>query len=146
MVGGPGAGKSFIARRELAGVAIVDCDAIKAEYPEYNPERPQDVHEKSSQEATRRVFAAISRSESVVFDSTGTNPDKLAMFASAARSAGFRVEALFVVCDLSVAMARAAARARKVPMEIVREKHAAVSDAWLVVRAFVDSARMIENN
>lgn len=145
-VGGSGSGKSFIARREFPGVEIVDCDAIKAEFPEYNPARPQDVHEKSSEEATRRVLNALSRSQSVVFDSTGTNVEKLAMFASAARASGYTVNALFVTCSLETAIARAEKRTRKVPMDMLREKHASVAGAWLVVRAFVDSARVIENN
>ncbi len=145
-VGGPAAGKSTIAKRVFVGTPIVDSDEIKKEYADYDPARPQDVHVRSSEEATRRLMGYLSRGESVVFDSTGTNPDKIAMFASVARASGMRVEALFVTCNLETALLRAEKRERKVPLSIVREKHSQVASAFLIIKSFVDSYSVIENN
>lgn len=145
-VGGPGSGKSYVAKQLFPSLPIVDSDEIKKEYADYNPALPQLVHERSSQEATRRVLSFLSRGESVVFDGTGTNPEKLAGFISVARQVGMRVRALFVTCDVATAKARAEKRERKVPMAIVEEKHAAVAGAWLVVRAMADVAQVVDNS
>jgi len=145
MCGGSGAGKSTIRRERFADVPVVDCDLIKREHPEYDAKAPAGVHDWSSEQATRRVLGFLSRSESVVFDSTGTNLDKLLMLVNVAHAVGMNVHAVLVTCTVDTAIARDKARERNVGEAIVREKHRAVSLAWPVVRSLADSSEVIDN-
>lgn len=145
MVGGPGAGKSTVRATRYATLAVVDCDAIKAEHPDYNPANPVTTHEWSSVQASRRLYAALASGTSVVFDSTGTNVDKLARMARSAQDAGFQVEVCYVRCPLAVALTRNASRDRVVPEYVVREKHAAAADAAARLSEIADRYVVIEN-
>lgn len=146
MVGGSGSGKSTVRAERFATIPVVDCDEIKAEHPDYDPKNPAGVHDWSSREATRRLMGYVSRGESVVFDSTGTNLDKLAQFAGIARSAGMQVVAVYVTCDVETAIQRDAARPRTVGAAMVRERHAAVATAWPVLRTMVDKFELVVND
>lgn len=145
MVGGSGSGKSTVRRERFPDVPVVDCDSIKVEHPDYDPKQPSTVHDWSSEQALRRVLAYLSRSESVVFDSTGTNLDKLLMLVNVAHSVGMNVHAVLVTCTVETAIARDAARERTVGETIVREKHRAVALAWPVLRALCDSTETVDN-
>ena len=145
MMGGAGSGKSTVRAREYATATVVDCDAIKAEHPAYDAKNPSLVHEWSSQEATRRLYGAIANGEQVVFDGTGSTADKYVQFANAAHAAGYTVTLCYVTCDIAVAMARNAKRARTVPEFVVRESHARVGLSYEIVSRYVDSVRVIQN-
>lgn len=144
-VGGPGSGKSTVIRKLYPATQLVDMDAIKATHPEYDPKNPSAVHAWSQQLAVREAFARIGRGETFVFDSTGTNVERLLTFIAAAKAAGMETVAVLVSCSLETAIARNAKRARTVPVDMLREKHAAVASAWQSVRALVDVARVVMN-
>jgi len=146
MVGGSGSGKSTVRADRFNGLPVVDCDEIKKEHAGFDPKNPALVHEWSSAEATRRLMSFVSRGESVVFDSTGSNVDKLAMFANVARSAGMVVVAVLVTCDVEEAVRRDAKRARTVGAAVVRESHARVATAWPVLRTMVDRFEMVSTD
>ena len=145
MVGGSGSGKSTVRAARFSALPVVDCDEIKNERAEFDPKNPAGVHEWSSVEATRRLMAFVSRGESVVFDSTGSNVEKLAMFANVARAAGMTVVAVLVACEVETAIRRDAQRARTVGAAVVRESHARVWQAWPVLKAMVDRFEVVEN-
>lgn len=145
MVGGSGSGKSRIRREQYSALPVVDCDEIKKEHADYDPKNPSIVHDWSSEEATRRVLGFISRGEAVVFDSTGSNLEKLGMFASIARSAGMKVAAVWVTCSVEVAIARDAQRERTVGEAVVRAAHARVAMAVPVLRGMVDRFEVVNN-
>jgi len=145
MVGGPGSGKSTVVRRLYADATVVDMDAIKATHPEYDPKNPGAVHAWSQQVAIRQAFRLISEAQSFVFDSTGTNVERLMTFIAAAHATGMKVEAVLVTCSIQTALRRNALRARTVPDELVIEKHAMVSAAWASVHALADRALVVEN-
>jgi predicted kinase len=65
MMGGPAAGKSTVRAKMFAGVVAIDSDSIKAEHPEYDESKPWALHEWSSQEASRRFYAALGTGKSV---------------------------------------------------------------------------------
>lgn len=146
MVGGPASGKSTVASKLYGELPRIDCDEIKKEHVDYDPKAPHIVHEWSSVEATRRVLANLATGKSCVFDSTGTNAEKLANFIAIAKSAGMTVEACYVTCALETAIKRNAERARTVNVDMLREKHAAVGAAWIIVKNMVDVAVVVENN
>lgn len=146
MVGGSGSGKSTVRKDRFGAVPVVDCDEIKMEHPEYDAKNPAAVHEWSSEQATRRLMSYVSRGESVVYDSTGSNVEKLAMFANIARSAGMKVTAVFVTCAVETAVTRDAKRARTVGASVVREAHARVAMAVPVLRAMVDRFEVVNTD
>jgi predicted kinase len=95
MVGGPAAGKSTIIARDYADMKAIDCDQFKPLIEGYDPKRPELVHEQSSIMCTRALFAALSGTESFVFDSTGTNAEKMVAIIKQAQSAGFTTEVVY---------------------------------------------------
>jgi predicted kinase len=143
MVGSPASGKSTIRRARFSSLPAVDCDDIKAERADYDPKNPQVNHRWSSEEASRRALAFLSTGTSFVFDGTGGNVEKLSMFAQVARSTGMTVKAVFVTCSLETSLTRNAKRERVVADAIVREKYAAVQNAWPLIRTFVDQTQVI---
>jgi predicted kinase len=145
MVGGSGCGKTRVRKERYPDLAVVDCDDIKASHPDYDPKNPSALHEWSSREALKVMLTQIGCGFSVVYDSTGTNLDKLSMFATLARAAGMKVHAVYVTCSVETALRRNRARARSVSDAVVREKHAAAAMTWPVLRTLVDSAEVLVN-
>lgn len=146
MVGGPAAGKSTVAKQMYNDIPRIDCDEIKKEHADYDPKAPHIVHEWSSIEATRRVLANLSSNTPCVFDSTGTNAEKLSMFVSMAKAAGMTVEACYVTCSIETAIKRNAQRERTVDVNMLREKHAAVGSAWIIVKNLADTTIVVDTN
>ena len=149
MMGGPAAGKTTVRKREYdlpaLNAIIVDSDAIKAEHSEYDPRDPSRVHAWSSQEATRRFYAAIGTGADVVFDGTGNSAEKYVTFIHAAQASGYETELVYVTCDLHEALRRNAARERVVAEDVVRERHATVATSFEIVSGYVDRVRVVRN-
>lgn len=145
MVGGPGSGKSYVRSQLFADLPVVDCDSVKASHPDYDPKNPAALHAWSAAEAMRALLGYLSRGESVVYDGTGTNLERLATLVSVAHAAGMSVQAVLVTCSLATALQRNAARERTVPEHVVRMKHAQVGESWLVLRSMVDCWEVYDN-
>lgn len=145
MMGGAGAGKGYVRNRDYAGIPVLDCDAIKEEHPSYDAKRPQDLHEWSRVELTRRYFAALSTGDSFVYDGTGANAEKYAKLITEAREAGFEIVLHFVRCDLATALERNAKRDRTVPEAIVRDRHATIEFSFNLINPFADVVRVTDN-
>jgi predicted kinase len=145
MMGGPGAGKSYVRKREYPTLPVVDCDMFKAAHPDYDPSNPAALHAWSSQQCTKEFFRRLSGDDSFVYDGTGTNAEKMVDWMLKAQSAGFRVELVYVSCPLHTALRRNRERERFVPEHIVREKHEVVDTAFMICRGYADSVRVIEN-
>ena len=145
MMGGPAAGKTMVRARDYADATAIDCDAIKAERADYDPKNPSANHEASSQEATRRFYAALGTGQPVVFDGTGNTAEKYVGFVLAAQSAGYETELCYVTTSLATALARNASRARVVPEDVVRERHARVATSFEIVSRYADRVRVVRN-
>ena len=145
MMGGPAAGKSTVRQRDYAGLAVVDCDEIKREHPDYDEKNPSATHDWSSAEATRRFYAALGAGVDVVFDGTGNTAEKYVAFINAAQAAGYATEVCYVATDLATALARNARRARVVPEAVVRERHARVATSFEIVSRYADGVRIVRN-
>lgn len=146
MVGGPGSGKSFVRKRDFGSLPVVDCDSFKESHPDYDPKNPAALHQWSQVECTKAFFRALGGTESFVYDSTGTNAEKMVDWMLKAQSAGFLVRLVYVRCSMNVALVRNQQRARTVPEEIVREKHATVETSFRICSGFADEVTVAENN
>ena len=145
MVGGPGAGKSTVRKAHFGDLPYVCADEIKATHPAYDPKNPMLVHSWSTREAVKQVLAKLAAGETFVYDSTGTNLGRMMTIINAARAAGHVVHAVLVSCPVETAVARNVARERSLAEYLVREIHAEVQEAWLVVQGAVDSAEVVAN-
>ena len=145
MMGGPAAGKSTVRARDYAEMTAIDCDAIKAEHPRYDPRQPNVVHEWSSQEATRRFYAALGTGQDVVFDGTGNTAEKYVAFIQAAQVCGYVTEICYVTTDLATALVRNAERDRRVSDDVVRDRHARIATSFEIVSRYADGVRIVRN-
>lgn len=147
-MGMPAAGKSTLANKAFGSTHVfIDCDAIKASHPDYDPKNPGALHAWSAAEADRLFESACEvRQGRWVIDGTGSNAEHLVMDINAARQAGFAIKLFYVVCTLEVSLARNAARARTVPEEIVRDKARTIATSFEIVRSYVDEISVIDNS
>lgn len=147
-MGLPAAGKSTVATRLFGAThSFIDCDAIKATLPGYDPKRPELVHDKSQEIADAMWRNAIAaRSGRVLLDTTGTNVGKMLSRFDAARVAGFKVRLVFVKCTIETSKRRNAERARSVPNSIIEEKAAAINAAFEAIASHADEVAVIEND
>lgn len=152
-IGGTGAGKTTLTRRELGdnpNMVNVDADVNKLHIPEFEGLKKSDpqnaafrVHEESSHIAKRTVGAAVQKGLDFVFD-TSTGGGGPALFAKL-KQAGYKVRVLFADVPTDTAIERAATRAqsstdpanrgRYVPESVIREKHLRAAKAFDVLRS-----------
>lgn len=147
MIGGPASGKTRARTRrfEHENVAIVDCDAIKESHVDYDPKQPELLHEWSKMEAMKSFNAQLAQDADFVYDSTGTNTEKMVFLMNAARAAGFQIAAIYVACDVQTALERNRNRKRTVPESIVREKYAMIATAFEIVSRYADSVETVRS-
>lgn len=144
-MGLPGAGKSTKARAAFPSFRVIDCDAIKETLPGYDPENPGAVHAESQRLRDAELAAALQGADSLIVDSTGTNAERMATEMRAARAAGFRVVLFYVVTPLQTAIARNAARRRKVARSIIRAKAATIQTAFDLLAFESDTVEIVFN-
>jgi predicted kinase len=145
MMGGPGAGKGYIRKRQHSDLPVLDCDEIKKSHPEYDPKNPMAIHEWSRQQLARRVFQQLGAGESFVYDGTGSNADKYVHLIEQAQEAGFETVLHYVEAPLNVALDRNSKRERTVDEAIVREKHSTISASFKIVKLFADKVIKTKN-
>ena len=145
--GTPGAGKTYVIRRLYPHASIIDCDAVKATHPDYNPKDPGALHDWSKTITDRMFSDACDSGAGVwIYDGTGTNPDRLVARMQRAANAGFQTVLVYVRCSLETSLRRNAARARNVPEHIVREKAESISSAFVITRDRAHRVFVIEND
>jgi len=147
-MGLPAAGKSTVAVERFGDThTMIDPDAIKESHPDYNPARPQDLHQ-WSQEVAEQMFAAAVESGDGrwVVDGTGTNAEKMVRRIKQSKAAGFTVRLVYVVCSLQTSIARNAARPRVVPVDVIIGKARDIATAFEIVAPFADTVETIDNN
>lgn len=145
MVGGTGAGKSYVRRQTYPNHVVVDCDQFKKSHPNFDPDNPQALHEWSRQECVKLFHRTLGADASFVYDGTGSNEERHVHWMRLASDAGFRVVLHFVRCPLAVALMRNSRRTRTVPESIVRQKHAVVEESFEACRFYADRVAVTEN-
>ena len=147
-MGLPGAGKSTVMndRFDLSEWTLIDPDVIKQEHPDYDPTRPELIHEWSKKQAAARQAQAVADGDDIIIDGTGTNAEKMVRWTQDLQSDGYRVELLYVRVSLPTAIARNAARPRTVPEDIVREKAGLISTSFEITARYVDTITVVDND
>jgi predicted ABC-type ATPase len=146
--GGPASGKTTVLRENRdqlrpANAVTVDADALKEALPEYTAMRSSgdegtrryaatSVHEESGDLAMRLNHEAMNLGLNIVFDGTGDGDEgEFVKHLTRKRNAGYDVRVLYVTAPtedaVSSAVSRAEEEGRFVPIQRVRELHAAVS-------------------
>ena len=146
LCGLPAAGKSHARKTFLASVPVVDCDEIKQSMPGYDPDNPGAVHEESSRFSIREVYSRIGAGTSFVYDSTGTNYEKLSSMINAAHLAGFEAVLIYVTAPLSLCFKRNRTRDRHVSEDIIREKAAVIEAVVSQLRRIVDRVAVVDTS
>lgn len=141
-----GAGKTTVLNRLYPNVVINDCDKWKESHPDFNPKKPELVHEWSTVMQERERFQLLAKGETFAIDSTGKNIEKVARWINDAKFAGFKVHILYVRVKIETALARNAKRTRVVPLDVILEAAGMVETAYTVLSAYADSNEVIEND
>lgn len=161
--GGSGAGKTTVMKNPLSGMpgdgkaVKVDADAVKSMLPEYkkmvkngDENAAKFAHEESSALAKRISSVAQQNGYHVVLDGTGDGkPENVMKKINEAKGNGMRAVAVYVTIPTDVAVARCTSRAahsgRKVPEEVIRGTHAAVSSTLPKVASQFDEVKLFSN-
>ena len=175
MGGGPASGKSTLLKSgQLTHPAIhvaLDPDAFKEDTPDYRDNKAMvggcggtrtevnktaaayDAQEESSYLTKHAAKIAQANKQDVVWDGTGDG--RLSSMVSkiqAFRDAGYKVKADYATLDTELAVQLAKKRAertgRRVPPEITRRTHAAVSSIWpnLARQGMFDESTVYDTN
>lgn len=160
--GGPGAGKSTIARNNLdldENTVYVDSDAIKYMLPEMREGIKKGdlsaaayVHEESSYLAKKISARASKENYNLLMDGTGDDTiENLTRKISSLRSKNNSIEAVYVTIDANIAWERSLKRAvetgRYVPKAVLFSSHKAISNTFplAIERGLFDNFKLFDN-
>lgn len=146
MMGLPASGKSTYARKTFPAMTFLDCDAIKASHPDYDPKNPALLHDWSKKVLEVQFSEAILAGDDFVFDGTGTNFAPLIQKIRIAEGAGFETKLIYVTVPLSVSLERNSKRVRVVPEWIIRDKAESISIAFEIVSKEVNTIEVVDNS
>ena len=161
MGGGPAAGKSTLINSGKAeGVPTgkqatqINPDTLKEELPDWesmgnSTKKAGFTHEESSYLAKRQTAAAIERKTDMVLDGTGdTSAASMGKKIDAARSAGYKVNGVYVTMPTEKALAGALDRAkttgRYVSEDVIRMTHTEVSRVFPALTDKFDSLKLFD--
>jgi predicted kinase len=143
-IGIPASGKSTHINKYYKNFIILDCDKIKENLPNYNPKKPEIFHSLSKKIIEKKLKKVLKGNKSFVYDSTGTNTDKLLSLIDKTKKAGFYNVLIYVIIDLKTAILRNRLRIRTIPEYILKEKFKLVNYSFNAIKLFVDSYKIIE--
>jgi len=136
MMGLPAAGKSTVASRRFPTFTRIDCDEVKKTHPDYNPKDPQAIHAWSQAVVAEMLDGVFSNpTESVLYDTTGTNLERVVALLDKAEAAGYNTEVCFVTVPLAVSLHRNSLRPRVVPAAIVEAKAGIINTVAQTIEA-----------
>jgi len=145
-MGGPGSGKSFIRKRDFAGLKVYDSDQIMLDMPGYTPEKMDEFHHAAASELSRQIKAAFEAGETnICYDGTGSNAEKYVNLIQSAQANGYTTKVVYVRCPLRTALKRNAERSRVVPESVVRSKHATIATSFEIIASYADEIQVINN-
>ena len=129
MMGLPAAGKSTVAGRRYGTFARIDCDEVKKTHADYDPRDPQAIHAWSQGVVAEMLTEVFDNpTESVIYDTTGTNLEKVSSLIERAEAAGYTTEVCFVTVPLAESLRRNSLRPRVVPEFVLRQKANLISE------------------
>ena len=150
--GAPGSGKSYtaselfgmpekmpyVSAKGLKGVnsdsafeAYLDNAKLSHDVRSLNPEdyeKAMDLRNQAKRVTAKRMHQYINSKLGMLIDGTGKNYDKISNMKRQLQKQGYDCYMIFVNTSLKVALERNSKRSRKVPEDVVRKGHAAVSN------------------
>lgn len=139
MAGGPGSGKTFVARKlglQAAGLRTINSDdafeflmkkhQLDPKMPPEEQEKRNIIRQRAKQMTKEREKNYFQGRLGVVIDGTAKDVEKIAIVKNKLESLGYQTMMVFVNTSLPVAIERNRMRERSVPDEIVKKSHAEV--------------------
>lgn len=144
-LGIPASGKSTYINKNFKDFYILDCDKIKENFKGYNPKNPEVYHNLSKAILLKKFNRILKENKNFVYDSTGTNTDKILSLIDKAKKAGFFTVIIYVKIDLKTAILRNKLRIRTIPEHILKEKYRLINYSFKAIKIFSDSYKIVDN-
>lgn len=107
MLGLPASGKStFIEENYSNDYTIVSADKIRLKHPDYNPLRPQDIHEECVALAEKRMYEIGKTKANVVMDGGGINNKYTIRIMTKMKEYGYITKVVFIDTPTQVCIDR----------------------------------------
>jgi predicted kinase len=139
MAGGPGSGKSFVARKlglQAAGLRTINSDdafefllrkhQLDPKMPPAEQEKRDIVRQRAKQMTKEREKNYFQGRLGVIIDGTAKDAEKTAKTKAGLEALGYQTMMVFVNTSLPVALERNRQRERSVPDEVAKQAHAEV--------------------
>ena len=142
-----GAGKStYLKLKGLDKMPIANSDAFLESHPDYNPKKPELLHEWAKKENQKLIYSYLSKDESFIIDGTGTNVERYAKYINDARELGYKIELHYVKVSLQTAIERNAKRARTVPATVIYKKADVIDGTVKAISQMCDKFEIYNND
>ena len=140
LAGGPGSGKSYVTSRITPGLGLKNVNSdtafenalkkagLSLDMPPEEEELRNVIRTKSKRLTEKQLGLYLKGRLGLVIDSTARNFVRIETAKSALTRYGYDSYCIFVNTNLDVALARNAARPRKVPIDIVKQNHKEVQE------------------
>ena len=140
LAGGPGSGKSYVTSRITPGLGLKNVNSdtafekalkkagLSLDMPPEEEELRDVIRTKSKRLTEKQLGLYLKGRLGLVIDSTARNFVRIETAKSALTRYGYDSYCIFVNTNLDVALARNAARPRKVPIDIVKQNHKEVQE------------------
>ena len=140
LAGGPGSGKSYVTSRITPGLGLKNVNSdtafenalkkagLSLDMPPEEEELRDVIRIKSKRLTEKQLGLYLKGRLGLVIDSTARNFVRIETAKSALTRYGYDSYCIFVNTNLDVALARNAARPRKVPIDIVKQNHREVQE------------------
>ena len=140
LAGGPGSGKSYVTSRITPGLGLKNVNSdtafenalkkagLSLDMPPEEEELRNVIRTKSKRLTEKQLGLYLKGRLGLVIDSTARDFVKIEVAKSALTRFGYDSYCIFVNTSLDVALARNAARPRKVPIDIVKKNHKEVQE------------------
>ena len=154
MMGLPAAGKGYVGEQLFGNThQFIDCDSIKESHTDYNPAEPQVLHAWSQIVCAEQMMELFNNPTNAVYDSTGTDTDRMSNYIQMAHDAGMTTRLVFVDVSIETSINRNQNRviregqtvARVVPEIVIRNKAAQIYEAYNVVSQLTTDIQRVLN-
>lgn len=149
-IGPAGSGKTFVRNMRYVrhlDFKVIDPDAVKAAHPDYNPDRPSDLHEWSKDVSNSQYKAIIEEGSGtpVIVDGTGRNIDGILSKIYMAKQHGYNTYVVYVYVPFEVSIWRNRNRTRFVPETAIMEQSEKIKKNFMTLRMEADQSKVIPN-
>lgn len=149
-IGPAASGKSFIKTKKYLrhlDFKEVDPDVIKRSHPEYDPEKPFELHGWSKQIAEGRLKSLLTdgTGSPVIVDGTGRNWKGVANKMRLAKENGYRTYLVYVYVPFEVSIWRNRNRERFVPEDVIMEQSRQIDSSYKHLSRMADQDKVVMN-